>query len=78
MSKIHTLFQNSYDNITLCKLSAEFKCGCTMSNDFSIVKVPVLLMPTGTLRKIMVYLRKIRVCSSLSPPLENKHRLKSI
>ena len=38
---------------------------------FSIVKVAVFLMPTGTLRKITV-------CSSLRPPLENKIRLKSI
>ena len=45
---------------------------------FSIVKVAVFLMPTGTLRKIMAFLRKITVCSSLLPPLENKLRLKSI
>ena len=45
---------------------------------FSIDKVAVFLMPTSTLRKIMAFLRKITVCSSLLPPLENKLRLKSI
>ena len=45
---------------------------------FSIVKVAVFLMQTGTLRKIMAFFRKITVCSSLLPPLENKLRLKSI
>ena len=39
-------------------------------------KVAIFLMPTGTLRKIMTFLRKITVCSSLMPPLENKLRLK--
>ena len=43
---------------------------------FSIVKVAIFLTPTGTLRKIMIFLRKITVCSSLMPPLENKLRLK--
>ena len=43
---------------------------------FSIVKVAIFLMPTGTLRKIMTFLRKITVCSSLMSPLENKLRLK--
>ena len=43
---------------------------------FSIVKVAIFLMPTGTLRKIMTFLRKITVCPSLMPPLENKLRLK--
>ena len=45
---------------------------------FSIVKVAVFLMPTGTLRKIMAFLRKITVCLNLLPPLKNKLRLKSI
>ena len=43
---------------------------------FSIVKEAIFLMPTGTLRKIMTFLRKITECSSLMPPLENKLRLK--
>ena len=43
---------------------------------FSIVKVAIFLMPTGTLRKIMTFLRNITVCSRLMPPLENKLRLK--
>ena len=43
---------------------------------FSIVRVANFLMPKGTLRKIMTFLRKITVCSSLMPPLENKLRLK--
>ena len=43
---------------------------------FSVVKVAIFLMPTGTLRKIRTFLRKITVCSSLMPPLENKLRLK--
>ena len=50
---------------------------CTTINGFSIVKVAVFLMPIGTLRKIMAFLRKITFCSSLLPPIENKLRLKS-
>ena len=45
---------------------------------FSIVKVPVFFKSTGTLRNIMAFLKKITVCSSLLPPLENKLRIKSI
>ena len=55
-----------------------FKDSCTTLTFFSIVKVAVFFMPTGSLRKIMAFLRKITVCSCLLPPLENKLRLKSI
>ena len=41
-----------------------------------IVQVAIFLMPNGPLRKIMTFLRKITVCSSLMPPLGNKLRLK--